>query len=306
MRRLVAYLIAVGTVAIAALLNLALATQAAHAPFLLVTGAVAVSAWYGGIGPGLVATALAAATRAEAFVPLSRNDVLGLAVFVLVGILITWLTTSLRASEARTSAILESALDAIVTIDNRGRVVEFNPAAERIFGYRRAQALGEELATLIVPPSLRERHRVGFARYLATGEGPVIGRRVEMTGMRADGGEFPVELAITRIRSHGPPMFTGHLRDITDRKVAEEVARRAEALHSVAALAAATAHEINNPLAVVVGNLELLSMITGLDQPWHQRIERATTAARRIQEIVANMSRITRLQVVGASPRLPD
>jgi PAS domain S-box-containing protein len=130
--------------------------------------------------------------------------------------------SALRASEARKGAILGSALDAIITIDHRGRVVEFNPAAERIFGYTRDQVIGKELAESIIPPSLRERHRHGMAHYLATGEGSALGRRLELTALRADGTEFPVELSITRIGSEDPPTFTGFLRDITERKQGEQ------------------------------------------------------------------------------------
>ena len=121
----------------------------------------------------------------------------------------------LRASEARKSAILETALDCIITMDHEGKVVEFNPAAEKTFGYSRAEVVGQELADFIIPPSLRERHRTGMAHYLATGEGPVLGKRLELPALRADGSEFPVELAITRISTEGPPLFTAYLRDIT-------------------------------------------------------------------------------------------
>jgi PAS domain S-box-containing protein len=117
---------------------------------------------------------------------------------------------------------VDSALDCIVTIDHEGCITEFNPAAEHTFGYRRDEVLGKHLADVIIPPSLREKHRQGFARYLATGEARVLGKRIEMTAVRADGSEFPVELAITRIPLEGPPSFTGYLRDITERKHAEQ------------------------------------------------------------------------------------
>jgi PAS domain S-box-containing protein len=135
----------------------------------------------------------------------------------------------LRHSEARKATILDSALDCIVSIDREGCITEFNPAAERTFGYRRDEVLGQELADLIIPPAFREMHRQGFARYLATGEAHVLGRRIEMTAVRADGSEFPTELAITRIPSDGPPSFTGYLRDISERKRSEEELRRSEA-----------------------------------------------------------------------------
>jgi PAS domain S-box-containing protein len=128
---------------------------------------------------------------------------------------------TLRAKEARHRAMLDAALDCVVTIDHEGRVVDFNPAAERCFGYRSDQVAGREMAELIVPPELRERHRHGLARYLATEQPVLLDRRVEITGMRADGTTFPLELTITRIDVPGPPTFTGYLRDITDRKAAE-------------------------------------------------------------------------------------
>jgi PAS domain S-box-containing protein len=135
----------------------------------------------------------------------------------------------LKRSEARKAAILESALDCIVTIDHEGCITEFNPAAERTFGHRRDEVVGKQLADVIIPPSLREKHRQGFSRYLATGEARVLGKRIEMMAVRADGSEFPVELAVTRIPLEGPASFTGYLRDITKRKRAEQELRRSEA-----------------------------------------------------------------------------
>ncbi len=127
-----------------------------------------------------------------------------------------------RLAERRIAAILDTALDAIVIMDAQGWVVECNPVAERMFGYPRADAVGRELAALIVPPDLRERHRQGLATYLATGVGSLIGRRVELTAMRADQSLFPAELAITHISLEGPQLFTGYIRDLTERARAEE------------------------------------------------------------------------------------
>jgi PAS domain S-box-containing protein len=135
---------------------------------------------------------------------------------------------ALKRSEARKAALLDSALDCIVMIDHEGRITEFNPAAERTFGYRRGEVIGEQMADVIIPPSLREQHQRGLARYLTTDETRMLGKRVEMTALRADGSEFPVELAITRIPSDGPPSFVGYLRDITERKQAIDERKRAE------------------------------------------------------------------------------
>ena len=104
-------------------------------------------------------------------------------------------------SEARKAAILDSVLDCIVTMDADGKVIEFNAAAERTFGYTKAEVMGRPLADVIIPPALRAAHTAGLARYLATGEGPLLGKVIEVTAMRSDGTEFPVELAITAIRS---------------------------------------------------------------------------------------------------------
>jgi PAS domain S-box-containing protein len=127
----------------------------------------------------------------------------------------------LSASEARHRTILEAAIDGVVSIDERGRVTYVNPAAERIFGYRAGEVPGRELAETLVPPSLRDAHRRGFARYMATGQARILGRRIEITAMRADGSEFPAELTVTRADLAGAPAFIGYVRDITDRQRAE-------------------------------------------------------------------------------------
>jgi PAS domain S-box-containing protein len=128
----------------------------------------------------------------------------------------------LKRSEAYKAAILDSSLDCIVAMDHKGCITEFNPAAERTFGYDRDGVIGKSLADVIVPTSLREKHRAGFAHHLATGMSSVLGRRIEMTALCADGKEIPVELAITRIVEEEPPSFTGFLRDITERKRNED------------------------------------------------------------------------------------
>jgi PAS domain S-box-containing protein len=126
--------------------------------------------------------------------------------------------------------ILNTALDCIITMGADGRVIEFNPACERVFGFSREEAIGKELAELIIPPRMRERHRRGLAHYLKTGEGPVIGKRIEIAGVRKDGSEILVELAITALKIDSSPIFTAYLRDITDRARNEEASRRLGAI----------------------------------------------------------------------------
>jgi diguanylate cyclase (GGDEF)-like protein/PAS domain S-box-containing protein len=139
----------------------------------------------------------------------------------------------LRESESLKGAILESSLDCLITIDHEGKIVEFNPAAEATFGLTREQALGKAMVELIVPPRLRDAHRRGFAHYLATGEGPILGKRLELEAVRADGTEFPIELAITAIGATSKPMFTGFIRNITARKEADEKIKRLNRVYAV-------------------------------------------------------------------------
>ena len=132
-----------------------------------------------------------------------------------------------RLFEGVTRAILDAALDCIIVMGTDGRVVDWNPAAEQTFGYTREEAVGSELGELIVPPEMRDAHRFGLARHLATGAQHVLGRRLELEAVRADGSRLPVELAITCV-DHHPPIFVGYLRDITQRRSSAQAIEEAE------------------------------------------------------------------------------
>jgi PAS domain S-box-containing protein len=133
-----------------------------------------------------------------------------------------------RASESRLRAMLEAALDAVVVMDHRGHILDWNHAAEATFGYRAHEAIGHDMAELIVPPHLRPAHRRGLARFLETERAVILDKRLELAAVHKNGAEFPVELTITRIGLPGPPTFTGYLRDITDRRRAEDEVADAE------------------------------------------------------------------------------
>src|SRR4029450_9177998 len=132
--------------------------------------------------------------------------------------------------DALSRTFLDSALDCIITMDATGCIREFNPASARVFGFTRSERVGKALAHLIIPPRFRERHRQGLAHYLKTGEGPLLGKLIEIEALRRDGAEILVQLAITALEVHGSPIFTPYLRDITERRRAEEANRRLAAI----------------------------------------------------------------------------
>jgi len=219
--------------------------------FITYFPALVFSAWMGGWGGGLVALALS--TFAAAFFFLSptqefsvagRADQVSLLVFVIVGLSVSALSSSQRRtrqeaesaalalseSEARKAAVLEVALDCIIAIDESGNIVEFNPAAQDTFGYTLEEALGRHIAETVIPPAFREAHHAGFAQYLVTGRGPVLGQRLELIGMRRGGEEFPVELAIVPTERGGKRGAIAYLRDISGRRALEaEQSRLADA-----------------------------------------------------------------------------
>jgi len=157
--------------------------------------------------------------------------------------------------EARKAAMLEASLDAVISIDHEGKIIDWNPAAEKIFGHAKDQVIGKDMAELILPIWLRSNHRQGLSNYLATGEARVIGKRIELPALRADGTEFPVEVAITRIPTEGPPMFTGIIRDITERRHAEQ--RLLASLREKEVLLREVHHRVKNNLQVITSLLNL-------------------------------------------------
>lgn len=142
--------------------------------------------------------------------------------------------SELSESEMRNAAILHAALDCVVSIDHHGRIIEFNPAAERTFGYAREDVVGKDVAEIIIPAAMRGAHRRGMQRYLTTGESSLLGKRVQVTAMRRDGSEFPAELTITRVGLRQQSIFCAWLRDITREKWTEQELRRyADGLRAV-------------------------------------------------------------------------
>jgi PAS domain S-box-containing protein len=153
----------------------------------------------------------------------------------------------LESSERFRRTIVDSALDGIVTIDAEGEILEFNVAAERIFGYTRDEAVGQHLDELVIPAELRDRHRAGLRRYMTTREAVVCGKRIEIAAVRADGSTIDVELAVAPIAIEGTIVFTGHVRDVTERR--RNDAARAEQLR-LASLGRDVGLALARPLAL--------------------------------------------------------
>ena len=141
--------------------------------------------------------------------------------------------------------VLETAMDAVIVMRSDGSVHRWNGAAEAMFGWSAAEAVGRNMGDMIVPPQYREAHARGLKHYLETGEGPVLGQRLELSAMRRDGSEFPIELSIRALKARDAPVFLGFIRDMTAEKAEEErleaQAQEANLLHRVASLAAESA-----------------------------------------------------------------
>lgn len=164
-----------------------------------------------------------------------------------------WRTEALlRASEEVKAAVVGAALDCVITMNAEGCVVDFNPAAERTFGYSREQAVGEELAELIIPPQLRDPHRSGLRRVLNGEPSPILNKRIELTGLRADGEEFPVELTVVRARGGSQPLFAGFIRDVSERQRAEAAQRQLLAAEREARVRAEAAERRARELATTL------------------------------------------------------
>lgn len=172
---------------------------------------------------------------------------------------------ALLESEDRLRATVESALDCIISIDGEGKIIEFNPAAERCFNYTRSEAIGQDMATLIIPEEMRDMHRKGMAHFHATGEGPVLGKRIEVEALRRGGERFPIEIAIeVAAGKNDEVIFVAYLRDITEQKAYENNLKEAKQKAEVANVAKAgflamMSHEIRTPLNGVLGVMGLMS-----------------------------------------------
>jgi PAS domain S-box-containing protein len=196
---------------------------------------------------------------------------------------------ALRENEERTRLLIDRASDAFVAMSAGGRVTGWNEAAERLFGWTRAEAMGRLLADVILPARFREQHQRGLERFLATGEGRILNRRLEMPALHRNGHEIPVELSVTAVRYGDAVTFTAFLRDTTERRALERM--KDEFISMVS-------HELRTPLTAMRGALGMLGDGQAGELPERARrlVESASDSAERLMRLTNDILDIERIE----------
>jgi PAS domain S-box-containing protein len=239
---------------------------------------------------------------------------------LVVGVAVAFLYRRLRESEEQTRQIVTASIDAFVAIDQKGAITEWNPKAEELFGWPRGEAIGQTLHSTIIPPQYREAHLRGLRHLLATGEGPILNKRIELAALDQDGHEFPVELSITRVHRGGKVSFNAFLHDITKRKQAEEqigslnvelssrIAQLEERNKALEAFSYSVSHDVRAPLRHIAGLAQILHedyaqqlSAGGLDY-----LGRIHENVVRMQRLVDDLLRFARLGAQGLALQHTD
>ncbi len=206
---------------------------------------------------------------------------------------------TVQESAARMRAILETAVDGIVTIDSSGNIESINSVALQMFGYELDEVRGQNVR-LLMPPPFRAEHDSYIESYLETGEAKIIGIGREVVGRRKDGSDFPVDLSVSEVRFDGSILFTGLLRDLSDRKEAEARVRRsegraraAEQLASIGMLSAGLAHEVGTPMNVILGYAQMIERSTS-DPKIRERAQIIHEQVRRVSHLIETLLNLAR------------
>ena len=307
-----------------AMVALALALREALAPllpgqtiFLYFVPPVLLAAWIGGLGPGLLATVLSilSALFLIAGAPaISTPVVIDGAAFAAIGVGMSWggellrrgrvrtnvMTRETLAREAHLQSILDTVPEAMIVIDDHGVMQSFSSAAERLFGYRAGDAIGQNVRTLM-PAPYRENHDNYLLRYKNTGERRIIGIGRVVVGQRRDGSTFPMELAVGEMKSGEQRFFTGFIRDLTERQRTEARLQelQSELVHisrltAMGEMASTLAHELNQPLSAITNYLQgSRRLIEGKDDErsvmMRDALERAADQAMRAGQIIRRL-----------------
>jgi PAS domain S-box-containing protein len=205
-------------------------------------------------------------------------------------------------SDARAHMILDTAHDAFVGMDADSIIVSWNAQAEKTFGWTREEALGRNLAQTIIPPAFREAHLKGMKRFLATGEAPVVNRRLELRGLHRNGHEFPLEITITLpMRRDDGYFFGAFLRDISDRLERDEALRKAKDVAEAATRAkseflANMSHELRTPLNGVIGYSQLLQRDRGLTAAQREALDAITKCGAHLLELINDVLDLSKIE----------
>ncbi|MBA2342509.1 MAG: response regulator, partial [Thermoleophilaceae bacterium] len=207
---------------------------------------------------------------------------------------------ALERSARQARQILDTAYEAFISIDERGLVTGWNPQAEVTFGWSREEALGRELAETIIPEGVRDAHRHGMKRFLATGEGRVLGKVLELTALHRGGREFPVELTISASRADEGYSFNAFVRDISERKRTEDELERArdealEASKMKSMFVANVSHEIRTPLNGVIGMTGLL-LDTKLDDEQREYAETVSSSGETLLGVINDILDVSKIE----------
>jgi len=218
----------------------------------------------------------------------------------------TGLRAALADAQAQKRAILESSLDPIITINQQGIITEFNRAAEQTFGHPRDKILGTKPSEVLFPPAMSAGQQDRIDRYLDVGEGSLLGRRVEVTAVRADGDTFDAEMAMTISREEGAPVLTFFVRDISHRKKAEQeqlryAAELERSNHELEQFAYVASHDLQEPLRKIRTFSDRLQTLCGdkLDEAANECIQRMQGAAERMQRLIDGLLSLSRVTTQG-------
>lgn len=209
---------------------------------------------------------------------------------------------ALQGSEKKARLMIDTANDAFIAMNAKGNIIDWNRRAEAIFGWQREKVIGKPLAESIIPPEYREAHWKGLTKYLKTGEGPVLNNSIKINALHQKGHQFPVELTIWPVRFGDEISFGAFIRDITEQKKLESMLLQSEKMSAVGQLAAGVAHEINNPLGVILGFAQAIVRRIKPEDPFEIPLKSIEREAIRCKNLVQDLLAFSRTGKAGQEP----
>ena len=209
---------------------------------------------------------------------------------------------SLRESEEKFRNLAASAQDAIIMMDNDGKISYFNEAAERIFGYTSQEIIGGKIHSCLIPEKYRQDFENGFSYFKEKGLGPLIGKIIELNALRRDGTEFQVEFSISGVKIKGKWEAIGIFRDVTERKKLEDQLRQSQKMEVVGQLAGGVAHDFNNILTAIIGYGEILKTKMGENNPLKDYATQVITSGKRAADLTHSLLAFSRKQIINSKP----